>query len=58
MTLPATAFQTLPELVRPILSNGMLVGILAALIMEIRIKKQTQCSEKSEWYSLRKKLHL
>lgn len=39
MTLPATAFQTLPELVRPILSNGMLVGILAALIMEIRIKK-------------------
>lgn len=34
MTLPATAFQTLPELVRPILSNGMLVGILAALLME------------------------
>lgn len=35
MTLPAEAFQTLPTLVRPILSNGMLVGILAALLMEL-----------------------
>lgn len=35
MTLPAEAFQTLPALVRPILSNGMLVGILAALLMEL-----------------------
>lgn len=35
MTLPAEAFQTLPSLLRPILSNGMLVGILAALVMEL-----------------------
>lgn len=35
MTLPPEAFQTLPELIRPILSNGMLVGILSALIMEL-----------------------
>lgn len=34
MTLPPAAFQTLPELVQPILSNGMLVGILSALLME------------------------
>ena len=34
MTLPPSAFQTLPELVQPILSNGMLVGILTALLME------------------------
>lgn len=35
MTLPPVAFQTLPELVRPILSNGMLVGIIGALLMEL-----------------------
>lgn len=35
MTLPPEAFQTLPALVRPILSNGMLVGILSALVMEL-----------------------
>lgn len=35
MTLPPITFQTLPELVRPILSNGMLVGILSALMMEL-----------------------
>lgn len=35
MTLPPVAFQTLPTLVRPILSNGMLVGIIAALVMEL-----------------------
>ena len=35
MTLPPIAFQTLPELIRPILSNGMLVGILTALVMEL-----------------------
>ena len=34
MTLPATAFTTIPQLIRPILSNGMLMGILAALFME------------------------
>ena len=35
MTLPAVTFSTLPELIRPILSNGMLMGILAALFMEL-----------------------
>ncbi len=43
MALPAIAFSTLPELVQPILSNGMLVGIIAVLIMEFiyhfRIKR-------------------
>jgi len=34
MTLPAKAFTTIPQLIRPILSNGMLMGILAALFME------------------------
>ncbi|MBO0587525.1 uracil/xanthine transporter [Sporosarcina sp. E16_8] len=34
MTLPATAFTTIPQLIRPILSNGMLMGLLAALFME------------------------
>jgi xanthine/uracil permease len=34
MSLPATAFTTTPQLVRPILSNGMLMGILVALFME------------------------
>jgi len=35
MGLPASAFSTLPELVRPLLSNGLLIGILAALFMEL-----------------------
>jgi len=35
MGLPATAFVTLPELVQPLLSNGLLMGILAALFMEL-----------------------
>lgn len=35
MTLPAEAFQTLPALVRPILSSGLLVGILTALFTEL-----------------------
>lgn len=34
MTLPTVAFSSLPELVQPILSNGMLVGIIAVLLME------------------------
>jgi len=34
MTLPAAAFTTIPQLIRPILSNGMLMGILTALFME------------------------
>lgn len=43
MALPAVAFSTLPQLVQPILSNGMLVGIIAVLLMEFiynfRIKR-------------------
>ncbi|WP_237262298.1 uracil/xanthine transporter [Sporosarcina ureae] len=35
MTLPATVFSSLPELVQPLLSSGLLVGILAALLMEL-----------------------
>lgn len=35
MGLPASAFSTLPELVQPLLSNGLLMGILAALFMEL-----------------------
>jgi len=35
MSLPAVTFSTLPQLVQPILSNGMLVGIIAALFMEL-----------------------
>ncbi|WP_318616593.1 uracil/xanthine transporter [Sporosarcina sp. YIM B06819] len=35
MSLPAAAFATLPALLQPLLSNGMLVGILAALFMEL-----------------------
>ncbi|MEK3889375.1 uracil/xanthine transporter [Bacillus sp. FSL K6-3431] len=34
MTFPPAAFTTLPDLVRPLLSNGMLIGIISALIME------------------------
>ncbi|WP_228548293.1 uracil/xanthine transporter [Sporosarcina obsidiansis] len=35
MTLPATVFASLPELLQPLLSSGLLVGILAALLMEL-----------------------
>ncbi len=35
MSLPAATFATLPTLLQPLLSNGMLIGILAALFMEL-----------------------
>ncbi|WP_336823985.1 uracil/xanthine transporter [Sporosarcina sp. USHLN248] len=35
MTLPSSVFSTLPELVQPLLSNGLLMGIIAALVMEL-----------------------
>ncbi|MER2089182.1 MAG: uracil/xanthine transporter [Sporosarcina sp.] len=35
MSLPSTVFITIPEIVRPILSNGMLMGILTALFTEL-----------------------
>lgn len=34
ITLPVTAFSTVPELLQPLLSNGLLIGIVAALVME------------------------
>ncbi|HHW37985.1 MAG TPA: uracil/xanthine transporter [Bacillales bacterium] len=34
MNLPPEAFVTVPELVRPLFSNGLLVGIILALLME------------------------
>lgn len=35
MTMPRNVFSTLPELLQPLLSNGLLVGIMAALVMEL-----------------------
>lgn len=35
MTFPVTVFTPLPELVQPLFSNGLLMGILSALILEL-----------------------
>lgn len=35
MGLPSSAFSTLPQLIVPLFSNGLLVGIIAALFMEL-----------------------
>lgn len=34
MMLPATTFESLPSLIRPFLSNGLLVGVILAIILE------------------------
>lgn len=34
MTMPANYFETLPEVLRPLVSNGLLVGIMLALLLE------------------------
>lgn len=34
MTLPAETFQTIPDVVRPLVSSGLLVGIILALLLE------------------------
>lgn len=34
MTMPASYFSTLPGIIRPLLSSGLLVGILLALVLE------------------------
>lgn len=34
MTLPATYFESIPAFIRPFMSNGLLVGIILALILE------------------------
>ncbi|ASN07453.1 uracil/xanthine transporter [Virgibacillus necropolis] len=38
MTLPATYFVSLPGFIRPLLSSGLLVGIMLALLLENTIK--------------------
>lgn len=38
MTLPASYFVTIPSVIRPVLSSGLLVGIIIALILENLIK--------------------
>lgn len=38
MTLPASYFVTIPDVIRPVLSSGLLVGIIIALILENLIK--------------------
>lgn len=34
MTMPATYFNSLPGVIRPLVSNGLIVGITLALLME------------------------
>ena len=34
MTLPASYFESIPGFVRPFMSNGLLVGIILALLLE------------------------
>ena len=34
MTLPASYFVTIPSVIRPMLSSGLLVGIILALLLE------------------------
>ncbi|MGQ3477621.1 uracil/xanthine transporter [Paenibacillus sp. TY11] len=42
MTFPVSYFETLPSIVRPLLSNGLLVGILLSLLLEnIHPRKQS-----------------
>ncbi|MBD0383966.1 uracil/xanthine transporter [Paenibacillus sedimenti] len=42
MTFPASYFETIPSILRPLLSNGLLVGILLSLLLEnIRFKRLT-----------------
>ncbi|MCM3745569.1 uracil/xanthine transporter [Sporosarcina luteola] len=41
MTLPATYFVTIPGVIRPLLSSGLLVGIILALLLENFFKWDT-----------------
>src|SRR5690625_7123395 len=34
MTFPASYFESIPPFIRPFLSNGLLVGILLAIVLE------------------------
>ncbi|MFG3611651.1 uracil/xanthine transporter [Rummeliibacillus stabekisii] len=38
MTLPASYFESIPSVIRPLLSSGLLMGIILALLMENLIK--------------------
>lgn len=55
MTMPANYFETLPDMLRPLVSNGLLVGIILALLMEnlfpwerIGVSSKKEETEKSE----------
>ena len=37
MNIPATAFSSIPDLVRSLVQNGLVMGILAAMVMELAI---------------------
>ncbi len=38
MNIPASAFSTIPMMIRPLVSNGMLMGILLAILLENTVR--------------------
>jgi xanthine/uracil permease len=38
LALPPTVFSTVPAIVRPLLQNGLVMGILLAIVMELAVK--------------------
>ncbi|RBW68103.1 uracil/xanthine transporter [Bacillus taeanensis] len=47
MTFPLSYFETVPSILRPLVSNGLLVGILGSLLVEnIRFKEATEKEQK------------
>ncbi|WP_217587213.1 uracil/xanthine transporter [Lentibacillus saliphilus] len=38
MTMPASAFETLPSYIRPLISNGLLMGTILSILLENTIK--------------------
>lgn len=38
MNLPPVAFSSLPVLIQPLISNGLLMGLILAIIMEFTVK--------------------
>ena len=48
MTFPASYFETVPSILRPLASNGLLVGILLSLLLEnIKLSKRNIKKEAS-----------
>lgn len=47
MTFPSSYFETIPPIVRPLLSNGLLVGILLSLLLE-NINLNSYTSKKNQ----------